>query len=141
MSVGQIDTQHLLEHQSVKYEKGSFLAGPRFPSSTFVECEQIGSELFSMEIPLVPGSKKLHSSLVSFRQYPIYTVSDVALSAQLENICALISLLVSITARTRFFYRVKRFTSAIDVALDTRSLLFVRNKISLGNGKGERMEK
>lgn len=36
-----------------------------------------------------------------------------------------------------FFYRIKRFTGAIDVALDTRSLLFVRNKISFGNGKGE----
>lgn len=85
-------------------------------------------------IPLVRGSKK---KLVtrSFRRYPIYTVLDVALSAQLENLCASISLLVVISARTRFFRRVKRFMSAIDVALDTRSLSFAGNEISPGNKK------
>lgn len=122
----------LKQKKNIKQKKKSPLVPSTFFSrSTFVECEQIGLESFSMEIippglPLIQRSKKSYTrdsflfDNIRFIRFPmsLFPRNWKIYARPLPSFCLSRSLL-----EQDFFRRVKRFTSAIDVALDTRSLI------------------
>lgn len=119
------------------WKKKLSVAGARFSSSTFMICEQIGPWilLHGNHSSRSRKQKKTYDSFL-FGRFIRFSMSLFPRNWKiysLRSLCSSWSLL-----EQDFFRRVKRFTSAIDVTLDTtRSFSFAGNKISPGNQKGK----